>query len=74
MVERRCTARKEGCEVKRYLLFAGDQYYPSGGWHDLSGEFDSIEEAEEYVFERGYEWWHVVDREELRIVKAGCQG
>lgn len=47
--------------MKRYLLFAGDQYYPSGGWHDLSGEFDSIEEAEEYVFERGYEWWHVVD-------------
>lgn len=29
--------------MKRYLLFAGDN--PQGGWRDIAGDFDSIEEA-----------------------------
>lgn len=31
-------------EVKRYILLAGDNYYPSG-WGDFQGAFDSLEEA-----------------------------
>lgn len=30
---------------KRFLLFQYDQYYPSGGWSDLSGSFNTVEEA-----------------------------
>lgn len=31
--------------MKRYLLFRGRDYYPSGGIDDLSGDFDTIEEC-----------------------------
>lgn len=31
--------------MKPYLVFGGDFYYPRGGWDDLKGEFDSLEEA-----------------------------
>jgi hypothetical protein len=33
----------------RYLLFAGDYYYPAGGWKDFYGAFESLEEAEARV-------------------------
>ena len=26
--------------MKRYLVFAFDQYYPCGGWSDFKGDFD----------------------------------
>lgn len=35
--------------MKRYLLFAWDQYYPSGGMNDLKGEFDTEQEAKGYA-------------------------
>lgn len=31
--------------MKRYLVFAYMNYYPNGGWDDLSGSFDTIPEA-----------------------------
>jgi len=31
--------------MKRYLLFMAETYYPSGGWEDFIGEFDTIDEA-----------------------------
>jgi len=31
--------------MKRYLLFAGDSYYPHGGWSDFKGSFDALEES-----------------------------
>ena len=29
----------------RFLLFAYDDYYPCGGWHDHKGSFTTFEEA-----------------------------
>lgn len=29
----------------RYLLFAGDAYYPGGGWSDYQGSFSSVKAA-----------------------------
>lgn len=43
-----------------YLLFAGDSYYPCGGWRDFVGAFPSIESAVEYVNTVDCDWWHVV--------------
>lgn len=61
--------------MKRYLLFAGDQYYPRGGMYDLRGDFDTLEEAvevasrgEPMIAESGYDWWHVVDSEIMDVV------
>jgi hypothetical protein len=30
--------------MKRYMVFAYDQYYPSGGMNDFKGDFDSLED------------------------------
>jgi hypothetical protein len=55
--------------MKRYLLFAHDQYYPCGGWGDFKSSFDSLEEAFAYGRQKDinghkrYDWCHVVDTE-----------
>lgn len=56
-----------GLSVKRYLLFAGDQYYPVGGWDDFKGSFDTPDEAVDAIRHptepNGWrtDWWHVID-------------
>ena len=55
--------------MKRYALFAGDHYYPSGGIGDLVGSFETIEEAKakgrdalsEFNINDYNDWFHVVD-------------
>lgn len=65
--------------MKRYLLFAGAHYYPSGGWRDLIGDFDSLKTAishgtelyqpwEGMAPERKYDWYHVIDSETMNEV------
>jgi len=65
--------------MKRYLLFCGINYYPSGGIDDLRGDYDSVEEAET-VFRRkitekygegspyDYYWGHIYDIKERRKI------
>ena len=59
--------------MKRYLLFAGEQYYPHGGWCDFKDSFDSLEEAFAYGLykhpdgERRYDWCDVVDTENWTV-------
>lgn len=31
--------------IKRFMLFAYDAFYPSGGWSDFHGSFDTLDEA-----------------------------
>ncbi len=50
--------------MKRYLLFAGDKYYPMGGMNDFVKDFDTITELEAAT--KGYsndsfEWFHAYD-------------
>lgn len=59
--------------MKRYLAFAGDNYYPDGGWEDFRGDFDTCEEAVAAV--KNYkptcstgQWGHVVYTETKEIV------
>jgi hypothetical protein len=54
--------------MKRYLLFTGNQYYPSGGWSDFKGSFDTVEEA---LIETRGDWWHIVDSEIGTVVIFG---
>ena len=53
--------------MKRYLLFAGDQYYPSGGWNDFKNSFHSLKEATEAANKRGGE------RKERRIYERSIE-
>lgn len=57
--------------MNRYAVFAGDDYYPAGGWNDLAEDFATLAEAEAYVkdwliaVQWGEDirqhWWHIVD-------------
>lgn len=48
--------------MNRYLVFAGDQYYPQGGWDDFRGSFEDLHEAIDRI-DLNAEWWHIVDLE-----------
>lgn len=59
-----------------FALFAGDVYYPSGGWNDFRGTFDTIEAAKDRYLEgemwgdhnHKWEWGHVVNLETRECV------
>lgn len=54
--------------TKKYLLFAGEYYYPSGGFNDFKGSFDTMEDAQSNI-QDWHDWYHIVDSESLEIVK-----
>lgn len=60
--------------MRRYLLFGGPTYYSTGGLHDLLGDYDDVEAAEEYAEQRqqagDIDWWHVWDCDEESVVIA----
>jgi len=65
--------------MKNYLAFYGEYYYPSGGMEDFIGDFDTIEEAIQYIEEHHkrerpddlkweWAWCHVYSITEQMIV------
>jgi hypothetical protein len=63
--------------MQRYVLFAGDRYYPAGGWHDYKGRFDSQRSALKAADaglktgdHRGWEWYQVVDLENGGVIEG----
>lgn len=63
--------------LKRYLLFAGHNYYPNGGWSDFVCSFDSIEECQKHFDTDDslypFEWAQIVDVAEEVVVLAKSQ-
>jgi len=51
--------------MKRFALFQGEVYYPTGGWYDLRGTYDTKEEAIEaskpLLDTPEYQWAYVID-------------
>ena len=47
--------------MKRFLIFAGDLHYPTGGWYDFEGDFDTLEDAKTALLNINCDWWHIVD-------------
>ena len=56
--------------MKRFLIFAGDTYYPIGGWKDFRGSADTIDEAADMVYKIDgmVDWFHVVDSQTGRVI------
>ena len=53
------TAVPSGAEMK-YLLFAGENYYPSGGASDFIAAFDSVDAAKAHAEqEHRHDWAHI---------------
>jgi len=59
--------------MKRFLLFAYDDYYPSGGWSDYEGSFDTAEEAMAHKTRYDTDNAEVVDAETERVVWSGSR-
>ena len=56
-------------KLKRYLLFGGDNYYPSGGADDLLGDYETVDLANEDAGNNdSIDWFHVLDIETGEIV------
>lgn len=63
--------------MKRFLVFAGDTYYPSGGAHDFIADLDTFVEAEAEAqlwlsahaarAEKDYVWAQIWDTAEHKI-------
>jgi hypothetical protein len=56
--------------MKRYLLFAGDEYYPTGGWGDFISDFDTLEEAKKDLLSGRFDkdWYQIVDTQNKEVV------
>lgn len=58
----------------KFLIFAGDEYYPSGGWEDFITTIDTLSNVHLYIDEiiknndHDYDWMHVVDMETHDII------
>lgn len=48
-----------------YLLFAGFNYYPCGGWDDFVGAYPTLEDARAGLRGRHVDWWHIVHGDEI---------
>ncbi len=57
--------------MKRYLLFAGKNYYPYGGWTDFQSTSDEVSELIEQMAmsDEGYGWWQIVDTQTMSVAK-----
>lgn len=55
--------------MKKYLLFAGNAYYPFGGMWDFCGDFDTVEEAKavNYVSPVGEDPCAALTDDEFRV-------
>ncbi len=57
--------------MNRYLVFAGDHYYPAGGFYDFIGDFSDVEEAKKIAKLKSYDWAHIIDSQTKEEVKDG---
>ena len=55
--------------MKRYIVFAGDTYYPGCAWFDFQDDFDTLEEAETYADGLKNDWHQIVDLDTKRMVR-----
>ena len=57
-----------------FLVFAGEEYYPGGGWNDFQGTAESVDAARSVVeanTDSNDSWYHIVDGSSLKIVEEG---
>lgn len=68
-------------KINRFLLFAGEDYYPLAGWNTFVNSYNSLDDAManiETIDKRNYvvsgkecEWFEIVDLMEGNPVKQG---
>lgn len=60
--------------MNMFLVFAGEEYYPCGGWGDFVGSYPTLHEAKEAAAKRyttsSTGWWHIVDLNVMAEVES----
>ncbi len=58
----------------KYKLFSGDFFYPSGGYGDFIGSFETVQECIDFVEKTplNFEWSHIVEEDRI-ILEATKQ-
>ena len=59
--------------MNKYLLFAGREYYPQGGWSDFIGHYNDLDQAlaasDIYMGDEDNKWedcwWEIIDRDTM---------
>ena len=60
--------------MKRYLVFAGDYFYPGGGWSDFVDSYKEVDDAIRVAVEEAksdHRWAHIVDTEKDVMLEIG---
>ncbi len=59
--------------MKKYIVFAYDDYYPQGGLNDIHGSFETLEEAVEASskIDSRHGIVEIVDRDTWEIIEEG---
>lgn len=57
----------------RFLVFAGDNYYPQRAWMDFVHAYDSFYETKEAVSKLSADWYQIVDFLNLKVVDEGLK-
>ena len=47
--------------MNRFLIFAGDNYYPCGGMEDFHGSCNTMNACMRALQGHRYEWWNILD-------------
>jgi hypothetical protein len=53
---------------KPFLVFAGNTYYPSGGWSDLRDSFETLDDAKDFLIKTHFDWSHIIDIRTQKLV------
>ena len=54
--------------MKKFVLFQYSRYYPCGGLSDITGDYDTLEEAIRVAEKRYHDFREIVDRDTWEIV------
>ena len=59
--------------VKKYIIWAGDMYYPRIGLNDIIGTYDTVEECKNHLITSStiYDWWIIVRHADMIQVESG---
>jgi len=65
-MERASASRDAG---KRCALFAGDHFYPEGGFNDFIMAGETVGELEIFAAEKDFDWAHIGDLHSAKTVR-----
>lgn len=54
--------------MNKYIIFAFDRWYPSGGMKDLKAHFETTEEVKAWIKQNKYDNYEVVHRDTWAIL------